>query len=202
MAKRIEEDSYRDRLRVRLIQAAEAVLAGEGLAALQARRIAQDAACSVGTVYNIFGDIDGLILAANERTLLDLGRVLTAAGRRSGGADLRTRLMALAIAYLDFATVNQRRWRAVFEHHLADDAVVPEAYLNDRKRLLGLISEQLDGTLADETARSDAAHALFSAVHGIVLLSLDAKLGPFEPDKCERQMRFIVENVVRGLAAA
>ena len=48
---------------------------------------------------------------------------------------------------------------------------------------------------------SDAAHALFSAVHGIVLLSLDAKLGPFEPATCERQIRFVVEHVVQGLTS-
>jgi AcrR family transcriptional regulator len=194
------DDSYRDRQRVRLIQAAEAVLATEGLAALQARRVATEATCSVGTVYNIFGDIDGLILAANERTLHDLGNLLSATARRSTAADLQTRLMALATAYLDFATVNPRRWRAVFEHHVPDERPIPDAYLEDRKRLLALIETQLDSALAKPEARADASHALFSAVHGIVLLSIDAKLRPFDPAGCERQIRFIVEHVVRGLS--
>jgi AcrR family transcriptional regulator len=193
-------ETYRDRLRVRLLQAAEAVLATEGLSALQARRIAQDAQCSVGTVYNIFGDIDGLILQANERTLHDLGRVLMAAARRSADRSLDVRLMALATAYLDYATVNQRRWRAVFEHRLPDEREVPESYLNDRRRLLALIEAQLDAVRVEPQARSDAAHGLFSAVHGIVLLSLDAKLGPFDPATCERQIRFVVENAARGMA--
>lgn len=193
------EESYRDRLKVRLLQAAESVMATEGLAAVQARRIAQDGACSVGTLYNIFGDIDGLILATNERTLHDLGRVLLVAGQRSAGSGLEVRLMALATAYLDFATVNRRRWRAVFEHTLPDTREVPASYQEDRRRLLALIESQLDSTIADAQARSDAAHALFSAVHGIVLLSLDAKLGPFEPAMCERQIRFIIAHVVRGL---
>jgi AcrR family transcriptional regulator len=196
------EDTYRDRLRVRLIQVVEQVIANEGLSAVQARRVAQEAECSVGTLYNIFGDIDGLILSANERTLHDLGRALTAAARRTAAADLLTRLMALATAYLDFATLNQCRWRTVFEHRLPDAKPVPEAYVEDRRRLLAMIEMQLESTIADLNCRSDAAHALFSAVHGIVLLSLDAKLGPFEPAQCERQIRFIVAHVVKGLVPA
>ena len=202
MTETAHEESYRDRLKVRLLQAAEAVLAKEGLAALQARRVAQDAACSVGTVYNIYGDIDGLILAANERTLHDLGRVLMAAAQRSAAGKLDVRLMALASAYLDFATINQRRWRAVFEHILPDGRDLPDGYVGDRRSLLALIERQLDTTVGDAQSRSDAAHALFSAVHGIVLMSLDAKLGPFDPATCERQIRFIVTHVVRGLVPA
>lgn len=193
------EDSYRDRLKARLIQITEGVIASHGLSGVQARKIAQEAECSVGTIYNIFGDIDGLILTANALTLHNLGLVLTAAAKRSAACDLETRLTALAIAYLDFATVNQSRWRAVFEHRLPDATPVPESYVGDRRRLLALIEAQVEGSIVDPTARSDAAHALFSAVHGIVLMSLDAKLGPFEPDRCDRQIRFLVGNVVKGL---
>ena len=194
--------SYRDRLQVTLLHAAEAVVAAEGLASVQARRIAQAANCSVGTLYNVFGDIDGLILAVNARTLHDLGEVLNAVAQRAGKLDLEHRLMALATAYLDFATANQRRWRAVFEHRLPETREAPESYRADRRSLLAMIEAQLATTLPEPHTRQDAAHALFSAVHGIVLLALDAKLGPFDPAYCERQIRFIVANVIRGLDLA
>lgn len=194
-----DNDTFRDRLRVALLGAAERVIATEGLSAVQARRLAQAANCSVGTLYNIFGDIDGLILAVNERTLGDLGRILNAAGVRSVSADTTARLMALASAYLDFATANQLRWRAVFEHRLPDDKEAPASYREDRRRLLALIEAQLVDAITDPAKRQDAAHALFSAVHGIVVLSIDGKLAPFDPAQCERQIRFIVENVMRGL---
>lgn len=196
------EDPYRERLKARLLQVAQAILTEEGHAGLQARRVAHDADCSVGTLYNIFGDIDGLILMANERTLHELRDVLTVAARRSAGGDLNVRLMTLAISYLDFASVNQRRWRAVFEHRLPDGMTSPSTYVEDRRQLLALIDVQLETSILDAEARSDAAHALFCAVHGIVTLSLDAKLGPFDPAKCERQIRFVVEHVVRGLGGA
>jgi AcrR family transcriptional regulator len=201
MKKPGERDGYRERLKERLLQTAAAIAAGDGLGDMQARRVAKEADCSVGTVYNIFGDIDGLILAVNERTLADMGRILTAAAGRAAPVTLEARLMILADAYLDFATANQMRWRTVFEHRLPDARPFPEAYAADRRRLLALLDAQLESAVPDPAVRSDAAFALFSAVHGIVLLSLDAKLGPFDPVRCERQIRFVVGHVVAGLGA-
>lgn len=194
------QPKFRDRQRTALIELTESVLTSEGLAAVQARRIARDAGCAVGTLYNIFGDIDGLILAANERTLHALGQTLQQAASAASTANLKSRLMALATAYLDFATANPKRWRAVFEHRLPQGHEVPAFYVEDRRRLLALIEAQLAPTILDADARADAAHALFSAVHGIVLLSLDEKLGDFDPATCHRQIHFIVENVARGLS--
>ncbi len=194
-----KEDGYRERLRERLLASAEATVKREGLEGLQARRVAQDSGCSVGTLYNIFGDLDGLVLETNTRTLSELGRLLKATAQRCARGDINSHLNALAITYLDFATANQNRWRAVFEHRLPISKPMPESYRNDRRRLLALIEDQLKNAITDPAARSDAAHALFSAVHGIVLLSLDAKLGPFDPAKCERQIRFLVGRVVAGL---
>ena len=199
MTKPGHDEPYRERLRLRLIEAAQSIMITDGFSAVQARRIAGDGACSVGTLYNIFGDIDGLILAVNERTLDELGRSLEAATRTGASHDLKTRLMALATAYLDFATAHPRRWRAVFEHRLPEGTPVPAFYVADRQRLLSLIEAQIAVAIPAPQKRSDAAHALFSAVHGIVMLSLDEKLGDFDPVQCQRQIRFIVENVARGL---
>ena len=199
MTKPDHDEPYRERLRMRLIEAAQSVMITDGFSAVQARRIAGDGACSVGTLYNIFGDIDGLILAVNERTLDELGHSLEAATSTGASHDLKTRLMALATAYLDFATAHPRRWRAVFEHRLPQGTQVPAFYVADRQRLLSLIETQIAGAIPGAASRSIAAHALFSAVHGIVMLSLDEKLGDFDPVQCQRQIRFIVENVARGL---
>ena len=190
---------YRARLKASLIAAAQKQITEHGLAAIQARGVAGAAECSVGTLYNIFGDIDGLIMAVAEGTLHAMSEVLTAAARRLAPGKLETRLMGLATAYLDFATINHRRWRAVFDHQWPEDRPLPERYAADRGHLLALLEAQLAEAIPDPEARSDAANALFAAVHGIVLLALDAKLGPFEPGRCERRIAFVVGHVVRGL---
>jgi len=193
------ELSFRDRQRVKLREVAETVIAGEGLPAAQARRIAGQAGCSVGTLYNIYGDIDQLILAANETTLHDLAAALERAAEGARGASLEARLMALAAGYLAFASAHPFRWRAVFEQRLPDTYPVPTSYLEDRARLLSFIERELDGTIGDARARAEAARALFSSVHGIVLLALDHKLGSFDEAATARQIGFVVGNVVRGV---
>lgn len=192
-------ENFRDRQRVKLREVAETVIGGEGLAAAQARRISRDAGCSVGTLYNIYGDIDGLILAANQTTLHDLAAVLKQEAAQAQGRDLEGRLMALAQGYLAFASANTLRWRAVFEHHLSDDYPTPASYLEDRSHLLELIERELASDIPDPHERGAAARALFASVHGIVLLALDKKLGDFDQAACERQIRFVVGNVVKGL---
>ncbi len=49
------ERTYRERLKANTLLAARKIVTNEGLAALQARRIAQDSGCSVGTIYNLYG---------------------------------------------------------------------------------------------------------------------------------------------------
>ena len=63
-----------------------------------------------------------------------------------------------------------------------------------------MIEAPLVAIIAEPTARSSAARSLFAAVHGIVALALDRKLGPFDAAETERQVRFIVGLMARGLA--
>jgi hypothetical protein len=78
--------------------------------------------------------------------------------------------------------------------------VVPPAFFEERQGLLNLIEAEIASvTAGSPLAREDAARALFSATHGNVLLALDGKLGPFEPERCARQLRFLVHTVVLGL---
>lgn len=192
-------ETFRDRQRVKLREVAETVIGSEGLHAAQARRIAKDAGCSVGTLYNIFGDIDGLILAANQTTLHDLAHVLQADADGARGLDLEQRLMALALGYLEFASSNTLRWRAVFEHRLLDEYPTPDSFLEDRSHLLALIESELTSAFDDPVERGAAAKALFASVHGIVLLALDQKLGNLDLEGCKRQIRFVVSNVLKGI---
>lgn len=190
---------YRTRLRARMLQIAERILEDEGLAALQARRIAKEADCAVGTLYNVFGGLDGLIIAANTETLKAFGRMAEAAIQRSEGQPLEDRLLALALAYLDFAIAHQSRLKAVFDHTLSDLADVPATYRADQDRLFALVETPLASHVADERERAVTARTMFAAVHGVVLMALDRKLGPFNAKATEQQVRMLVAMMVRGL---
>jgi len=66
-------------------------------------------------------------------------------------------------------------------------------------RLFALVEDRLAGVLPDTADRQMASRALFSAVHGVVSLGLDEKLGPFDEPMVRRQIEFIVGAAVRGV---
>ena len=196
------DQGYRARLEARILQIAERILETDGLQALQARRIAKEADCAVGTLYNIFGGLDGLIVAANTQTLHAFGVMADAAMRRSSGAGLEDQLMALALAYLDFAIAHRKRLKAVFDHQMIDpEGEVPAAYRTDQDNLFAHIERALAEYFTDPDERSSAARAMFAAVHGIVAMAIDSKLGPFDARATEKQVRFIVRTMAHGLPA-
>ncbi len=198
----MEAQPYRQRLEARMTDIAERLITTEGLAAVQARRIAQEADCSVGTLYNVFGGLDGLVIAVNRRTLADLGDKLATASRGAESGSAEARLLALALSYRDFAFGQTSRWRALFEHRMEGGKTVPDAYRDDQINLLTLIETCLGGATANSAMPSTAARSLFAAVHGIVTLALDNKLGVQDATETDNQIRFLIGTIARGLASS
>ena len=193
------ENRSRDALRTVILARAGAIVANEGLVAVQARRIAAEGNCSVGTLYNIFGDRDGLILSINRETLTAMGESLEAARAAARTGQLEARLIALALAYTRFALDNLNRWLAVFEFRLPDNTPLPQDYEALRARLLGLLEETIGDDVPQTLERQTAARALFGAAHGILHLAVNNRLSDFDPDAVEREIRFIVKAAAAGM---
>jgi len=99
----VQEESLREqkkgRRRTLILEIARGLIASKGLRSLKVRDIAETADCSVGSVYNEFGDFDGVILTVNRETVLALTARLAALPKD----DPIRQLHGLAAAYLDFA---------------------------------------------------------------------------------------------------
>jgi AcrR family transcriptional regulator len=69
----VQEESLRDRKKSRrrlpLIEIARGLIATKGLRSLKVRDVAEAADCSIGSVYNEFGDFEGLILTVKRETV-------------------------------------------------------------------------------------------------------------------------------------
>jgi len=196
----------RRKLRDALIHAAQRTIAKEGLRGMKARELAYKVGCAVGAIYNVFTDLDDLIFAVNALTLEQLEKTLTVAGAKSADpeADAIRTLNHLALAYTDYAAANRPRWRALFDHRLAEDQAVPAWYQANLARLFLYIEEPLR-SLAPNMApdrRIQLARSLFSAVHGIVLIGLEEKLQSIPLGAVREQVTFMVEAFARGLVKA
>ena len=167
----------RAELKKKLIDAAEAQILKGGLHSVKARDLATEAGCSLGAIYNVFEDLHNLILEVNGRTFVKLG---TAVAGSVVGTDAgpRARLILMSNAYLDFAAANANLWRALFDLRMSADEGVPEWYLAS----LGELFANIRGPLAELFPEMDArelemmTRAMFSSVHGIVLLGLENRI--------------------------
>jgi AcrR family transcriptional regulator len=199
----------RQELKDALIDAAECAISAGGLAALRARDLAAEVGCAVGAIYNVFPNLDALVFEVNARTLRAFEAFLAEAQStppRSGEAAAAAvaELVHLALAYLEFAVARRPRWRALFEHRMAEASEMPAWYLGEQARLFALVEGPL-GLLRpelDDHRLMLFARTLFSGVHGIVSLGLDAKLVAVPAAVLQEEVRKFVRVVGAGLLAA
>jgi len=211
MVNKGEMSDRRAALQKALVASAERMIGERGYQALRARDLAQEVGCALGAIYNVFPDLDSLVLAVKARTLDALDAAIAerfaATGVRAdlepGGAvkAATQRLQGLAQTYLAFASAHPKLWQALFEHR-GLDATVPEAYMEQLEGIFGHIERPL-ATIAPSASpakRRLFARALFSAVHGIVTLGLDEKLGALPKDLLAWQVQAVVRAAALGLA--
>lgn len=176
MAGKVEE--RREKLRKTLIDIAETRIAAEGMSAIKARDLAEAAGCAVGAIYNVFADLEELVIAVNGRTFVRLGEAVAAATAEAAEAPPTERLIVMSRAYLQFATDHPRLWRTLFDLQMSIRSAVPDWYYAEMARLFGFIAVPLREIYPDwpEDRIDLMTRALFSSVHGIVLLGVENRI--------------------------
>lgn len=189
----------RDELRELVLAAARAIAGESGLAGLTARAIARQIGYSPGTLYNVFDDLDDIVVELNARTLDALYDRLS---RVPAGPNPEVTLLALARAYIDFIRAQPQLWNLLFEHNLPAGRELPERQYERIQRLLGLVANALDPLFdpAQRRQRDHAARALWSATQGISALAGAGKL--LQAESVSGLLRDLVTYYVRGLRAA
>lgn len=211
MARR--SDHSQDALRLLILDAAEAVLAAEGLSGLTAREIARRIGYSPGTIYNFFQNLDDVVLHVEARLLDRLHARLSSIpepretrpplGKQPplGKVRAREKLHRLASAYLTFTHDNPRLWGVLFEHYLPPGVAAPDWYLVKLQRLLAIVEEALAPYFApqERDRAREAARVLWAGVHGIISLSLADKLAIVTSASAGSLVENLLTNYLAGL---
>jgi AcrR family transcriptional regulator len=187
----------RERLAELVIEIAEREITDKGLAGFNARSVAAEAGCSVGTLYNLFENLDGIVIGVNSRTLHRLDEVLTEAERPASSP--QDRLLALANAYLDFVVRNRKIWYALFEHRMSGGMPLPDWHLQEHEFLFRHVVEPLSELApGDSEDNRMLARSIWSAVHGIVSLGLEDRMSVVPPERIREQLEIVVSSFVVG----
>ena len=184
----------RDELRARLIEIAEARICAEGLDGLRARDLAREAGCAVGAIYNVFADMNQLVLAVNGRTFLRLGDQVRRTVEAQPDPAPIAQLIAMAEGYRAFATENRNAWLALFDLRMSSDADVPDWYWQEMGALFDIIATPLRALHPDHSPEDLdlLVRTLFSAVHGIVLLGVEKRISGVPDERVAQMLALLV----------
>ena len=168
-----------------------------GFARFSAREVAKRIGYSIGTLYNVFGSYEGLILAINGRTL-DLWRDYLEARLEGQSED---RLRRAIDAYFEFAIVHRHAWAALYDFRLPDDVAPPEDYQAKVTAIFTLVVQELAEALPPGR-RDEAeplARSLLATVHGHCFFTMNGTfriLG--EDDPLGAALQRVRDAVERG----
>ena len=193
MARR--SDHTRSELRRMALDAARDIIGQDGLRGLTTRRLAKAIGYTPGTLYQLFDDVDALIVEINMETL-------DALYARCHDVDFsvgpEAALMELAARYAAFTAENPRLWNALFEFSLPEGRNLPKQHTIRIVRLLGLAERALAPLFPDDPAgTAHEAAVLWSCLYGIVSLAASDKLTATET--AEAVLHSLVTNYVAGL---
>lgn len=117
---------HKGHVRESLIEAAEALLQQEGLAALSLRRVARDVGVAPSAVYNHFKNREALLVAVAADGYRQISALEEAAYSRKKRPE--TIVRQLATDYLLFACANPELYRLMFSSEVAGYRADPELY--------------------------------------------------------------------------
>ncbi len=196
MARR--SDHTREEIHQMALDATEAIASKEGISGLSARKVATKIGYTVGTLYLVFKNFDDLIVQVNERTLTQLYQEMaTVSAKNNNPEDC---ILALCHAYIEFASHNTARWSMIYEHVLEDGFVLPEAFQLQVQQMFGLVEDALRPLGKNKTDKeiAQAARALWSGIHGIVILALMRKLDIAGIDSVQELADALTTNFLNG----
>lgn len=151
-------------LRALLLDEGHRLMAETGYAGFSGRLVARRAGYTVGTIYNVFGSLDGLVAAINTRTFALWAEWLRDALERGGG----DRIASLVRGYFDFALAHPHLWSAIYEHRLPEGVSLAEDDLASRAELTRIVEQEVGRVLPADTDLDVGRYArsLIAAVHG------------------------------------
>lgn len=186
-----------DDLRKLILEAAWDIVEAQGLAGLSARTIARRIGYSPGTLYNVFTNIDEIVLRVEARLLEQLIEHVETATQDCPEPE---HLQRLAAAYLEFTRSRPRLWALLFEHSVMPPASVPGWYRCKIEQLLGQVQSALQSTTGESDAErlGCSARVLWAGFHGITILAATDKLTSLSPDLARSLIEDLVATYVAG----
>lgn len=169
MARR--KDHTRVELKEMALKAARKLIIEKGNNGFSVREVAKKIGYSVGTMYQVFKNIDDLIVHINAGTLDEMQSYLNERLVRSVNPSLD-----MAVGYFEFANSNPNLWLTIFEHRYSSKFKLPDWY-KEKLQTMFDNAEKVFSTKNDELKDSrKKTISIWASIHGVTILSITNKL--------------------------
>lgn len=115
--------NIKDNIRQKLIEAGRMLVKEKGVDFLTARKLSEASECSIGTIYNQFGNMDEFIAEQNCLTLKELEKKLNNSDYTS---DSYCNINRMVEIFTDFVIENKELWLLLYNFHLSKHEAIPD----------------------------------------------------------------------------
>ncbi len=180
------------------IDAAERIVESDGIKGLTARRVAKEIGYSVGTIYNLFDNLDDLNLHMKARTLDAMYEFVKDVPK---GNDVNEDFKALHNAYFEFLRLNPKTLGTILDRVSADGKPLPDWYLEKVAKPFSVVEFALTPYFPEgnKTEVEYAARTLWCGVHGIAILELDNPVDFIGQTSAEEMALYLIQTFLKGL---
>ena len=191
-------DHSQEELRKMTLDAAIGIVDEEGFRKLTARNVARAIGYTPGTLYNLFANLDDLVVHLNGNTLDRLYDVLV---RVELIGEAETDLCTLLDVYFEFLEKHPNLWNLLFDHKLPDGVQLPEWYPKKVDRVFSVVEDALSPMFGPGQAdqRSQVARVLWASVHGFCALATSGKLIIVTDKTVVEMAHSLISNYLAGL---
>jgi len=176
-----------------------AILNQNGREALRMRELANLSDCSVGTVYNLFENLNEIILKLNLRSLDKMYAALhhELKVEIEKKSNLHVVFQKMGRAYIAFGMKNPKLWRSLFESLPINP--LPEWYREKVQQGLLVIEGTIHNVFGLEKEKANQLVSFFwAAMHGMTSIMINRKMEALNEEASERYVISYIDHCLRG----
>ncbi len=189
-------DHSREQLKALAIKTTQEFITEHGVAALSARKITGKMGYTIGTLYQVFADVDDLLLHVNAETLDGL-RAHIETQRAASPQQGALRLRQLASLYVEYTNQHPQLWQALLHYRWAEDKQPPVWYQEKVSGLLGIVEKVLQEQVTTDVSRH--ARILWAGLQGISTLYSNRKFAVTGGGSLSDLVEAFVMTYVQGM---
>ncbi len=183
-------DHNREELKQLILEAAKNIVRTKGHTLLTSRGIASKIGYAVGTLYNVFDNLEDIVLHLNGKTLDSIFEKMKTVRNFKG----------MGRAYLNYAEEEPNLWKMLFEYPNFSYESFPIWYQDKINRNFELAESLLELDIKlPKNQVSKYARVLWAGIHGICVLSMNGSLRRTQSESAQSQINLLLDSCYKNL---